>query len=1338
MTVKKLVGISLAWLMLLGFTPFGFSEPLKIQLEQEMEIEELQCNNANHVLVLRTNGKMACVTESTAEKMKWKKIISTETLDDVKELLIDDSSTLNDVDSIKYDAALMSILETDLVFTNKQINSNVIYESGLSNPLKWPTYEVTFPRTAQVGVPFNVVYDYAYVIPDEETGSYVDFNEQCLESTFCSKQYFSAKVSSFVDVESNNLEYFSETFDQKMIPMRNYTTYDYHPEFDNTRPLQEIFTFIINEPDDVYRIGEINVSINQDNDDLVYFYVDENGTVIFDPLMVKETFEQSSFAISSAPSVMSVASAMETEMDKLREPSFEEWKERQNIVESPTGSRIGPPPEAYEFFAEKLLDEYPNEENYEEFLRFHNFTQSWIDDFLGTMTKLKPQSFNFITSYTLLPLAYGVGETTTITGNLVNTDEDDSSVFVHGATVCAYDVGNSSLNPIIIDNKHVCVETINSGFFVFNVPTADPDGSGNTDLVLKAFAKNSHFEFFLNNNEDKVIIDDNDIFNDISAIEENIGNFDISEQIYLNVPIEHQHFWALDRMTDIQEWYTDNVVANTEKISVIYDPELCGSGAGYDPDTSKMFLSHTEKPDGTICSLNVNSPLTNTDTLAHEYGHVVFYQTYDSFSSAYPVVDITDPSGYHSPVHSNSDGTAWVEGWAFFMATAYSGSPTYQPSYMAGQWNFETRTHNEVSDSTFAGKSFVDGNSGEGNVAAALWDALDTVNESGDDQQSLLDEMWDTMGDFVESDETVIATDISQYKDDWDDEGNPDIENIFDHNTLVYATTPSPTGDPTFFIEDFEGDLSKWDLTNGDPVLSERWELKTPFTQIPGYPVVNIVAGTDNDCDISCIMTLKTSLDLSELADAKLLITRWVDRSLDPGNTPMEGLLVEVSGNGGLTWSTAYEWTADDGHDIDAWFKGEDISDVDVYNLPSSDLTNNFKIRISGTSSASSETIYIDDVKITSSSVEPPDITAPVITLLPPTIMNIPVNTLFVEPGYSAIDDIDGDITNNVIVAGSVDATTLGTYSITYDVLDAANNHAVQKTRTVNVIDTIPPVFNFVPSDQTFEATGLDTPLSESDYGIATATDNYDPSPIITNNASSTFPLGNTIIQWIATDQSNNFVNTNQIITIEDTTSPVITLNPTNPQIIEVGTIYSELGATASDNLDGDISASIIIDDSVIDINNVGMYTVTYDVSDSVGNDAVQIARTVNVVNISSTDTTPPIITLTGENPQTIILGNDYTELGAIAIDNDSNYSGNVIIDSSSVNTSLLGSYVISYTADTDPSGNIGPTITRTVNVVESTTPLPTEGQITGHVTIVPTSMLPTEGQITGHVTIVP
>ena len=57
--------------MLCGSVPLGYSEPLKVQLEQGIETNQIQCDNPNHVLVQRNNGKLACVSEGSSEKMNW-------------------------------------------------------------------------------------------------------------------------------------------------------------------------------------------------------------------------------------------------------------------------------------------------------------------------------------------------------------------------------------------------------------------------------------------------------------------------------------------------------------------------------------------------------------------------------------------------------------------------------------------------------------------------------------------------------------------------------------------------------------------------------------------------------------------------------------------------------------------------------------------------------------------------------------------------------------------------------------------------------------------------------------------------------------------------------------------------------------------------------------------------------------------------------------------------------------------------------------------------------------------------------------------------------------------
>ena len=42
--------------------------------------------------------------------------------------------------------------------------------------------------------------------------------------------------------------------------------------------------------------------------------------------------------------------------------------------------------------------------------------------------------------------------------------------------------------------------------------------------------------------------------------------------------------------------------------------------------------------------------------------------------------------------------------------------------------------------------------------------------------------------------------------------------------------------------------------------------------------------------------------------------------------------------------------------------------------------------------------------------------------------------------GASATDNVDGDLTSKIVVTGAVDASSAGTYTLKYDVSDAAGN----------------------------------------------------------------------------------------------------------------------------------------------------------------------------------------------------------------------------------------------------------------------------------------------------------
>jgi len=100
---------------------------------------------------------------------------------------------------------------------------------------------------------------------------------------------------------------------------------------------------------------------------------------------------------------------------------------------------------------------------------------------------------------------------------------------------------------------------------------------------------------------------------------------------------------------------------------------------------------------------------------------------------------------------------------------------------------------------------------------------------------------------------------------------------------------------------------------------------------------------------------------------------------------------------------------------------------------------------------------------------------------------------------------------------------------------------------------------------------------------------------------------------------SSRFYITNFITNVEDTAVPVITIEGESTVTLEVGTTYSDAGATAEDNYDGDITESIVTVNNV-DTSVVGTYTVTYNVSDANGNVSVEVTRTVNVESSLSVD----------------------------------------------------------------------------------------------------------------------
>lgn len=114
----------------------------------------------------------------------------------------------------------------------------------------------------------------------------------------------------------------------------------------------------------------------------------------------------------------------------------------------------------------------------------------------------------------------------------------------------------------------------------------------------------------------------------------------------------------------------------------------------------------------------------------------------------------------------------------------------------------------------------------------------------------------------------------------------------------------------------------------------------------------------------------------------------------------------------------------------------------------------NYLLRVRHTSSGSYGTavntiLTVGGVSDTFTTTTTTDTVAPVITLTGGN-QTLTGGEDWIDPGYSATDAVDGDLTDDVVVTGTVDTDTVGAYTLTYTVSDAAGNvGTAQRTVTV-------------------------------------------------------------------------------------------------------------------------------------------------------------------------------------------------------------------------------------------------------------------------------------------------
>ena len=131
-----------------------------------------------------------------------------------------------------------------------------------------------------------------------------------------------------------------------------------------------------------------------------------------------------------------------------------------------------------------------------------------------------------------------------------------------------------------------------------------------------------------------------------------------------------------------------------------------------------------------------------------------------------------------------------------------------------------------------------------------------------------------------------------------------------------------------------------------------------------------------------------------------------------------------------------------------SWELGDDSNSTEI-NPIKTYSPGTYDILLTASNVAGASDTFEDTIVILDSEI-------PLITLIGDASINLILGDIFIDPGATALDEVDGDITANIVVGGdTVDTTVEGVYVITYDVTDAQGNEAIQVTRTVNVTSIV-------------------------------------------------------------------------------------------------------------------------------------------------------------------------------------------------------------------------------------------------------------------------------------------
>jgi len=510
-------------------------------------------------------------------------------------------------------------------------------------------------------------------------------------------------------------------------------------------------------------------------------------------------------------------------------------------------------------------------------------------------------------------------------------------------------------------------------------------------------------------------------------------------------------------------------------------------------------------------------------------------------------------------------------------------------------------------------------------------------------------------------------------------------------NPIDERGTAFPNGGNPAWLEDHDGDgIANYFDTDSDnyvrdtsgPVITVSFPDSTRIplndsTSIKIEKLKTMYTVTDNrDQDLTCNVTIK-DLSTFQPSVGKMYFTA-IDSDLNT-DTVVRVIIIYAPGvKDTRAPSLTFQLTNNDTTEVEFGSTIDYLENVFSWDYEENVLYTD-SVKWTGTVNTSIPAVYpvVYTVKDTSNNIasktryfkvlpqESSDTRKPTITLKWPEgykdkdTIRLVLPAQYVEPGYSAYDSVDGDLTGSVKVNNPIKPNSTFNGYITYEVKNSAGTPA-REFRWVKItggIDLIPPVITLLPTGfKDGDTTEVRVGTEWKDPGY-TVTDNQDPNPKVTvaPTTISTATEGVHKITYSAMDADSNvsktvtrWVKVTKTLTNGDNTKPALKLLGKNPDTVFIGSTWTDPGYETSDNSGVTPKVTVTPDLKDFVFTKDTTYKIVYTAKDTSGNDST-LTRTLRVKKVPTgslledynIDEAPKLPAINGEYSISKIEGDD-------------------------------------------------------------------------------------------------